>query len=148
MESHDQEGFLKAMAILSGGSVQRVLTTLCELKVFDIIMQKVGLHGYLSPNEIVSNLDARNQDASSMLDRMLCLLASHSIVKWKLEKSTTSNDLLTRSYGLTSISQYYVQDQSGHSVAPLQLFCYHKEIQSSWFVSPHLLSLYIIINVE
>ncbi|KAK1371937.1 Caffeic acid 3-O-methyltransferase [Heracleum sosnowskyi] len=126
MGSHDEEGFLEAMALMSAGTVQRVLTTLCELKVFDIIMQKVGLHGYVSPDEIASNLDAKNPDASSMLDRMLCLLASHSIVKWKLEKST-------RSYGLTSISKYYVRDQSGNSVAPLHLFCYHEEIQSSWY---------------
>ncbi|KAK1393853.1 Caffeic acid 3-o-methyltransferase [Heracleum sosnowskyi] len=125
MASQNEEAFLKAMAIISAGTVQRVLTTLCELKVFDIIMQKVGLHGYLSLDEIASN-------ASSMLDRMLCLLASHSIVKWKLEKSTTSNDLLTRTYGLTQISKYYGQDQSGHFVAPFHLFSYHKQIQISW----------------
>nr|BAO79383.1 hypothetical plant O-methyltransferase [Anthriscus sylvestris] len=128
MASHDdQEAFLKAMAIVSAPTVQGVLTTLCELKVFDIMMQKVGLDGYLTPNEIATNLAAKNPDASNMLDRMLCLLASHSIIKCKSEKD------LTRSFGLTSISKYYVQDQNEHSLAPAHLFTYHKAVQLSWF---------------
>lgn len=135
MASHDQEAFLKAMDIVTSSTVHGVLTNLCELKVFDIIMQKVGLHGYLAPDEIALYLDAKNTDASSMLDRMLRLLANQSIIKCKLEKSPKNSDLLTRSYGLTSISQHFVQDQSGPSLASFYLFNHHKEMQISWFVT-------------
>ncbi|KAL8092873.1 trans-anol O-methyltransferase 1-like [Apium graveolens] len=132
MASHDQEGFLTAMQIVNSSTVHGVLSALFDLNVFDIIAEKAGYDGYLHPDEIVSNLPTKNPEASDMLDRMLRLLASHSIIKCKLVKNS-GNALLTRSYGLTLISQYFVQGQDGPCLVPYHRFCHHKEMQNSWY---------------
>ena len=97
-------------------------------------MHKAGLDGYLHPDEIASNLPTKNPEASGMLDRMLRLLTSHSIIKCKLVKKYTSNALLTRAYGLTSISQYLVQARDGPCLVPYHKFNNHKELHNCWFV--------------
>nr|AAR24095.1 caffeic acid O-methyltransferase-like protein [Ammi majus] len=132
MASHDQEAFLAAMQIVNSSTVDGVLNALIELNVFDIIMKKVGLDGYLHPDEIALNLPAKNLEASDMLDRMLRLLATHSIIKCKLVKRSGGTHRLTRSYGLTSISQYFVQAKDGPCLAPYIRLIHHKEMQRSW----------------
>lgn len=132
MAAHDQEGFLTAMQIVNSSTVHGVLSALFELNVFDIIAKKAGYDGYLHPDEIASNLPTKNPEASGMLDRMLRLLTSHSIIKCRLVKSS-GNALLTRSYGLTSISRYFVQSQDGPCVVPLHHFIHHKEMQNCWY---------------
>lgn len=131
MASHDQEAFLTAMQIMNSSTVHGVLTALSELNVFDIIVQKAGYDGYLHPDEIASNLPTKNPEASDMLDRMLRLLASHSIIKCKLVNNS-GNALLTRSYGLTSISRYFVQGQDGPCLVPYHLFIHRREIVICW----------------
>ncbi|WOH01862.1 hypothetical protein DCAR_0521248 [Daucus carota subsp. sativus] len=96
-------------------------------------MHKAGLDGYLHPDEIASNLPTKNPEASGMLDRMLRLLTSHSIIKCKLVKKYTSNALLTRAYGLTSISQYLVQARDGPCLVPYHKFNNHKELHNCWY---------------
>ena len=125
MASHDQEAFLKAMQIVNSTTVEGVLSTLIELNVFDIILKKAGPDGYLHPDEIAQNLPTKNPEASEMLDRMLRLLASHSIIKCK--RVNSDNALQTRSYGLTLISRYFVH-------VPYLQFVTHKEMHNCWFV--------------
>ncbi|KAK1351269.1 putative plant O-methyltransferase [Heracleum sosnowskyi] len=132
MASHDQEAFLAAMQIVNSSTVDGVLNALIELNVFDIIMQKVGLDGYLHPHEIALDLHTDNPEASDMLDRMLRLLASHSIIKCKLVKGSGKAHL-TRSYGLTSVSQFFVQAKDGPCLAPYVQLVNHKEMQSCWY---------------
>ena len=132
MASHDQEAFLTAMQIVNSTTVEGVLSTLIELKVFDIILGKAGPNGYLHPDEIAQNLPTKNPEASEMLDRMLRLLASHSIIKCK--RVNSDNALQTRSYGLTSISRYFVHAQEGPCLVPYFQFVTHKEMHNSWFV--------------
>nr|BDC79574.1 hypothetical plant O-methyltransferase [Anthriscus sylvestris] len=132
MASHDQEAFLTAMQIVNSSTVHGVLSALFELNVFDIISKNAGYGGYLHPDEIASNLPTKNPEASDMLDRMLRLLASHSIIKCKLVKNS-DNALLTRSYGLTSISRYFVQGQDGPCLVPYHHFIHHREMQNCWY---------------
>lgn len=133
MAAEDQEAFLTAMQIMNSSAVHGVLGAFFELNVFDIIMQKVGLDGYLHPDEIAPNLPTKNPEASDMLDRMLRLLTSHSIIKCKLIKNS-GDALPSRSYGLTPISQYFVKSQDGPSFVPYHQFNHHKEIHKCWFV--------------
>ena len=133
MASHDQESFLTAMQITNSSVVDGVLICLIELNVFDIIMQTAGVSGYLHPDEIALKLPTKHPKTSEMLDRMLRLLASHSIIKCNHVKYT-DNPLLTRSYGLTSISRYFVSTKDGPCLAPYLQLIHHKEMQSCWFV--------------
>nr|B8RCD3.1 RecName: Full=Trans-anol O-methyltransferase 1; Short=T-anol O-methyltransferase 1; AltName: Full=T-anol/isoeugenol O-methyltransferase 1; Short=PaAIMT1 [Pimpinella anisum]ACL13527.1 SAM:t-anol/isoeugenol O-methyltransferase [Pimpinella anisum] len=132
MASHDQEAFLTAMQIVNSSAVDGVLICLIELNVFDIMMQKAGMDGYLHPDEIALNLPTKNPQAPEMLDRMLRILASHSIIKCKLVKKMSGNALLTRAYGLTLISQYFVNAQDGPCLAPYLKLIHHKQMQNSW----------------
>ncbi|KAL8092872.1 trans-anol O-methyltransferase 1-like [Apium graveolens] len=133
MASHDQEAFLTAMQIVNSSTVHGVLSALFDLNVFDIIAEKAGYDGYLHPDEIVSDLPTNNPEASDMLDRMLRLLASHSIIKCKLVKNISGNALLTRSYGLTSVSQYFVQGQDGPCLVPYHHLNHQKGVQKYWY---------------
>ncbi|XP_074364950.1 trans-anol O-methyltransferase 1-like [Apium graveolens] len=132
MASHDQAAFLTAMQIVNSSTLHGVLSALLELNVFDIIMQKSGLNSYLLPHEIALNLPTQNLEASDMLDRMLRLLASHNIVKCKLVEYS-GNALLPRSYGLTSISQYFVQAKDRPCLVPYHQFVHNKEIHNCWY---------------
>ncbi|KAK1385924.1 Flavone 3'-O-methyltransferase 1 [Heracleum sosnowskyi] len=132
MASRDQEAFLAALQIVNSSTVHGVLSALLELNVFDIIAQNAGYNGYHHPDEIASNLPTKNPEASGMLDHMLRLLATHSIIKCKLV-TDSGNALLTRSYGLTSISQYFVQGQDGPCLVPYHQFVHHKEMQNCWY---------------
>ena len=133
MASHDQEAFLTAMQIVNSSTVHGVLSALFELSVFDIVAQKAGYNGYLHPDEIAASLPTKNPEASEMLDRMLRLLASHDIVKCKLVKDS-GNALLTRAYGLTPISRYFVQGVAGPCLVPYHQFIHHREMQNCWLV--------------
>ncbi|XP_017242006.1 trans-anol O-methyltransferase 1 [Daucus carota subsp. sativus] len=132
MASHDQEAFLTAMQIVNSSTVHGVLSALFELSVFDIVAQKAGYNGYLHPDEIAASLPTKNPEASEMLDRMLRLLASHDIVKCKLVKDS-GNALLTRAYGLTPISRYFVQGVAGPCLVPYHQFIHHREMQNCWY---------------
>ncbi|KAL1825670.1 trans-anol O-methyltransferase 1 [Daucus carota subsp. sativus] len=131
MASHDQESFLRAMQITNSSVVDGVLISLIELNVFDIMMQTAGVNGYLHPDEIALKLPTKHPKTSEMLDRMLRLLASHSIIKC-IHVKNTDKSLLTRSYGLTSISRYFVSTKAGPCLAPYLQLIHHKEMQSCW----------------
>lgn len=135
MASNDQEEFLKAVQLADSQAIHGVLSALFELHVFDIIMAKAGLDDCLSPVEIASYLPTQNPEAPAILDRLLRLLATHSILKCTLVKSSTTNhdDPPTRTYGLTPVSKYFVRNQDGPSVAHLFLFGHSKGIADSWY---------------
>lgn len=128
-EDEDQEYFLKAIQLADSSVIHGVLRALLELNVFDIMMAKAGLDGYLSPVEIASYLPTQNPQAPPILDRLLRLLATHSILNCTLVKTSPP----TRTYGLTSLSKYFVRNQDGPSVAHLFLFGHSKAIADSWY---------------
>ncbi|GKC83358.1 caffeic acid 3-O-methyltransferase-like protein [Tanacetum coccineum] len=67
------------MQLVTSSSLPMVLLNAIKLKVLDTIAE-AGPNACLSAHEIASCLSIRNPDAPDMLDRMLHLLASHSIV--------------------------------------------------------------------
>ncbi|XP_048503939.2 cathecol O-methyltransferase 1 [Beta vulgaris subsp. vulgaris] len=75
-----------------------------ELNIFDI-MAKAGPDRLLSPKEIVAELPAsQNPDAASMLDRVLRLLACHSVVSCSFENTAAVGGGVERRYGLSPTS--------------------------------------------
>ncbi|KAI3750843.1 hypothetical protein L2E82_21705 [Cichorium intybus] len=75
----DEEQFTYAMQLATSTSLTMVLVNAIKLKVFETIAH-AGPDSQLSAHEIVSRLSIPNPNAPQMLDRMLRLLASHSIV--------------------------------------------------------------------
>ncbi|KAG5564902.1 hypothetical protein RHGRI_000939 [Rhododendron griersonianum] len=119
-----------------------VMRAAVELQVLDVIA-KAGPGAQLSPYQIVSRLPAAdtlvsNPDAPEMLDRMLRLLASHSILTCSLvndDRDQSPDRALVgrRLYGLAPVAKYFVPNQDGVSLAPFLNLAKEKAFASSWY---------------
>uniref|UniRef100_UPI003D18FC8F C-methyltransferase n=1 Tax=Rhododendron dauricum TaxID=880079 RepID=UPI003D18FC8F len=124
-----------------------VMKAAVELQVLDIIA-KAGPRAQLSPSQIASQLPAAalrcSPDAPKMLDRMLCLLASHSILTCSAvdfhsddhnDSPSTAAAALEdkRLYGLTPLAKYFVPNQDGVSLGPLMCLVQDKVCMKSWY---------------
>jgi hypothetical protein len=74
------DAFLYAMLLSTSHIFPMALNAAIELNLFDIIASRANRDGYISPSEIASQLPTKNPDAPFLLDRMLRLLASHSLL--------------------------------------------------------------------
>ncbi|XP_062020415.1 caffeic acid 3-O-methyltransferase-like [Rosa rugosa] len=109
-----------------------VLKSALELNVIDIIWG-AGDGESLSPSDIAAQLPTKNSNAPAVLDRMLRLLASHSILKCSAR--TGSDGQVERLYSAGPICKFLVRDQNGGtgSVGPLFLLHHDKVFMESWF---------------
>ncbi|GJV30174.1 ribonuclease H-like domain-containing protein [Tanacetum coccineum] len=80
--SDSEEQFAYAMQLVTSISLPMVLLNATKLKVL-VTIAKAGPNVGLSAHEIASHLSISNQNAREMLDRMLWLLASHSILTFQ-----------------------------------------------------------------
>ncbi|KAL6006605.1 hypothetical protein ACLOJK_032098 [Asimina triloba] len=87
-----------------------------ELDVLEIIA-KAGPAAQLSAAEIASHITTKNAAAPIMLDRILRLLASYSILT--CAHRTLHNGQLERLYGLAPVCKFLVRNEDGVSMAPL-----------------------------
>ncbi|XP_042490418.1 caffeic acid 3-O-methyltransferase-like [Macadamia integrifolia] len=124
MEEEEESQFL-AMQIVSASVLPMVLRAALELHVFDIIAE-AGPRACLSPQDIASRLATHNPDAPGLLDRMLRLLVSHSL----LTCSVLSHD--HRVYGLAPASKLFVKNKDGASLAPYLLIIQDYSIVNTW----------------
>ncbi|KAL6349293.1 hypothetical protein AAG906_033949 [Vitis piasezkii] len=103
-----------AMQLVSASVLPMVLKAALELGVLDII-GRAGPGALLSPSEIASHIPTHNPDAPFALDRILRLLASHSILTYSLD--THHDGKVHRLYGLAPVAKYFVPNQDGVSLA-------------------------------
>lgn len=92
-----------------------------------------------------------NPDAPTMLDRILRLLASYSILT--CSPSNDKDGHVERLYGLAPVCKFLVKNQDNVSIAPLVLLNQDKVLMESWYLSIYLnlssfLFLYETINSE
>ena len=107
-----EENYAYAMQLVTSTSLSMVLVNTIKLKAFEVIAE-AGPGAHLSAHEIVSRLSITNTDAPDKLDRMLMLLASHSIV------TCTQGDYKSRKvrvYGLTPVAKYFIPNEDGPSL--------------------------------
>ncbi|RWR80847.1 caffeic acid 3-O-methyltransferase 1 [Cinnamomum micranthum f. kanehirae] len=126
--SEDEECMF-AMQLASASVLPMALKAAIKLDVLEIIA-KSGPGGCLSPWEIASQLPTKNPDAPTMLDRILRLLASYSILTCSLK--TRDDGSVERLYGLAPVCKFLVKDQDGVSIAPLVLMTQDK-VMESWY---------------
>ncbi|TXG63128.1 hypothetical protein EZV62_010122 [Acer yangbiense] len=119
-----EESFAYAIQLVTGSVLPMTVQATIELGVFDII-SKAGPDAKLSASEIAAQLPTLNKDAPQMLDRMLCLLATHSVVDCSVVD-------LKRLYSLNSVSGYFATDQDGVSLGPLMALLQDKVFLDSW----------------
>ncbi|XP_034710050.1 caffeic acid 3-O-methyltransferase-like [Vitis riparia] len=121
-EDGDVEPCSYAMQLVTSSVLPMVMHTSIELGLFDIIAKL----GQASASEIASRLPTKNQEAPIILDRMLYLLTTHSVL------SCSAIDGDERVYALTPVSKYFASNQDGVSFGPLLALIQDKVFMDSW----------------
>ncbi|CAN0889295.1 Caffeic acid 3-O-methyltransferase 3, partial [Linum grandiflorum] len=129
------ESFLYAMQLVMSSVVPMTLQAANELGIFNVMAAEAAAgRAKLSASEIVSKLDSMtNPDAPVMVDRILRLMGSHSIIDCSLEdESDGSGQKQVRKYELNSVSSYFVKNEDDVSLAPLMSLIQDKVFLDSW----------------
>ncbi|XP_022718854.1 caffeic acid 3-O-methyltransferase-like [Durio zibethinus] len=128
--NQEEENILQAMHFASVSSLPFALKVAIDLDLLEIVAKATTPSGMLSPAEIASHLSTNNPDAPSIIDRILRLLATHSILTCDL---VTGEDGHTqRLYGLAPVGKYFLQNEDGVSFAPLLHVYLEKYIIECW----------------
>ncbi|KAF2323703.1 hypothetical protein GH714_036652 [Hevea brasiliensis] len=125
----EEEACLDAMIFSSSRVFPLVLRTAIELNLFDIIA-KAGPGAYVSASEIAAQLPTSNPEAPSMLDRMLRLFATHSLLSYS--SRTLEDGRIEKLYGLTPACKFFLGTVEEGSFAPFSAFAYHRATLEVW----------------
>ncbi|KDP47104.1 hypothetical protein JCGZ_03912 [Jatropha curcas] len=129
--NEEDEAHLNAMLFSASHIFPMVFRAAIQLNIFGIIA-KAGPNAYLSATDIAFHLPTQNPEAPSMLDRMLLLFASHSLLSQS--KRTLEDGQVETLYGLTPTSKFFVpcSEEEGGSLAPLSALSTHKVAMEVW----------------
>ena len=133
INEEEEQHFSYAMQLVTSASLPMVLLAAIRLDVFEIIA-KAGPDAQLSPSDIAARMSSKNPDAPSMLDRMLRLLASHSVLTCSIVKGA-GEGVIPRLYGLAPVSKYFVRNPEGASLGGLLALLQDKIFMDTWSVS-------------
>ncbi|KAJ7963408.1 Caffeic acid O-methyltransferase [Quillaja saponaria] len=110
-----------------------VMKSAIDLGLLDII-SRAGSGTYLSPQQIASQLHTNNPEAPQMVDRILRLLASYSVVTCKLGVGDDLGSVQIRLYGLTPVGKYFLQNnQEENSLSPCVKLSINKVFMETWY---------------
>ncbi|RYR24222.1 hypothetical protein Ahy_B02g057715 isoform E [Arachis hypogaea] len=122
LKEEEEDGMLFAMDLGVLVAFPMAVKTAFELGIFDIIA-KGGEHAKFSSEDIASKIGSTNPNAPSMVDRLLRLLASHSLLSCSSLPQVTKDEddqehgLIASAhktvYSLTAASKYFVTDDDG-----------------------------------
>ncbi|KAK7349368.1 hypothetical protein VNO77_06684 [Canavalia gladiata] len=126
----EEKNFTYAMQLVNSSVISMAMHSAIELGIFDII-GKAGVGAKMCAKDIVEKLPCKNPEASTMLDRILRLLACHSIIDCTVVGDEPSH--LKRLYSMNSVSKYFVSIAGSGSLAPLMLLTQDKATLLSWY---------------
>ncbi|KAL0438072.1 UNVERIFIED_CONTAM: Caffeic acid 3-O-methyltransferase [Sesamum latifolium] len=115
----DDEAGSLALASCVSPVFPMALDAAIQLDLFEIIA-KAGGAAQLSPSDIASQLPASNDGAAAVLDSLLRLLATHSLLTCSVTK--LESDGIGRRYGLAPAGKFFVGDENGVSFAKFRAF--------------------------
>ncbi|XP_062000393.1 caffeic acid 3-O-methyltransferase-like [Rosa rugosa] len=133
----EEESFCYAMQLVTSTALSMSTQLAVELGVFDIIA-KAGAGAGLSSSQIAAQIGTENPDAPMMLDRILTLLASHSVLNCTVVNANdddhSDGPIFQRVYSLASVSKYFVKsDEDGVSLGAMMALIQDKVFLDSWF---------------
>ncbi|XP_042969179.1 caffeic acid 3-O-methyltransferase-like [Carya illinoinensis] len=111
----EDESFVYAGQLANSLVLPMALQTAIELGVFEILA-KAGPGAKLSPSQISTEMPATNPEAPEMLDRILRMLASHSVLNCYVGVDDAGS--FQRLYALSPVSKHFVTVQDGGLVPP------------------------------
>ncbi|KAJ7959441.1 Caffeic acid O-methyltransferase [Quillaja saponaria] len=103
LQLSDEEAAVFAMQLTSGSVLPMILKSAIELDLLEIIV-KAGPGAYLSPSDIASKLPTTNPNAPVMVDRILRLLATYSVLTYSLK--TLPDGRVERLYGAAPVCKF------------------------------------------
>ncbi|KAI4344699.1 hypothetical protein L6164_011896 [Bauhinia variegata] len=127
----EEESYSYAIHLARSIALPMVLKTAIDLKVFDIIAES-GPDAKLSAIDIAAQITNKNPEAASMLDRILRLLASHSVLHCSLVEDQHKLGSFQRLYSLNSVSKHFVPDDHGMSLGNFMPITHDKVFLESW----------------
>lgn len=130
-EEDDNGDCIFAMQLAGASVVPMALKAAIELDLLEI-MARAGPGAYLSTAQIASHLPTQNPDAPTMLDRLLRLLASYSVLTCSLV--TRDDGRTERLYGLAPVCKFLTRNGDGVSIAPLLIMVHDKVFMETWYV--------------
>ncbi|KAL6128480.1 hypothetical protein ACLB2K_071835 [Fragaria x ananassa] len=95
-----------------------------DLGLFDVIY-KAGTDAKLSASDIAAEIGTKDPQALAMMDRILRLLTSHSVLSCSVVTGQ-------RLYNLTAVSKHFVTSEDGASLSPFMAFVQGSVVMSSW----------------
>ncbi|XP_030540238.1 caffeic acid 3-O-methyltransferase-like [Rhodamnia argentea] len=123
---------LYAMQLATSSVLPMVLKATVELGVLEIL-EREGPAAMLSSSQIASKIPVRNNpQAPDVLDKMLSLLASHSILSVSLGKDCPG-DGGCRVYGLAPVAEYFLRNREGGSLSDLMFMAQDRVMIDFWF---------------
>ncbi|GLJ55162.1 hypothetical protein SUGI_1183920 [Cryptomeria japonica] len=128
---NNEEEWLLAEELCTFSCLPMAMKAALDLDVLRII-STLGCGLQVSPTQIVDQIpNVTNPDAALTLERILRVLASHSILSCSV--TTGKNGKAERLYGLTPLCKYLVPNKDGRSFAPLALMNQDKVSMDTWF---------------
>ncbi|KAK1273931.1 Caffeic acid 3-O-methyltransferase [Acorus gramineus] len=118
------------MILASASVLPMTLKAAVELDLLEIIAA-AGPGAKLSPSEVASKLPTTNPEAPVMLDRILRLLASYSVLTCSVVDGEDGK--VKRLYGLAPVAKYLTKNEDGVSMAPVLLMLQDKVLMESWY---------------
>ncbi|XP_030534917.1 caffeic acid 3-O-methyltransferase-like [Rhodamnia argentea] len=138
----DQEAaddtWVQAMLFASSHVFPMVLKAAARLGVFDILA-RAGPGARVPAAEVASQLATQSSEAAPKLDRMLRLLASHSLLSCEVRERDDGR-AVERLYGLTPAARFFVNEGEEGSLASLLELSLHPAAQQVWLqLDDHIL---------
>ncbi|KAK1285735.1 Caffeic acid 3-O-methyltransferase [Acorus calamus] len=128
--TEEEEACHYSMILGSSSVLPMTLKAAIELDLLEIIAA-AGPGAELSPSDVASKLPTSNPDAPVMLDRILRLLASYSILTCSVVDGEDGK--VKRLYGLAPVAKFLTKNEDGVSMAALVLMNQDKVLMESWY---------------
>lgn len=146
-ELEDEEAFSYAMQLGVSTVLSMSLQSAAELGVFDVL-QKAGPGAKLSSKEIASQLSCKNPEAPLMLDRVLRLLASNSILKCTVLHDDQNLGSFQMLYSMAPVAKFFARDSDGFSLGPVMALIQDNIFLQSWSVPVPIINWECVRQVE
>ena len=130
-EREDEESFSRAMQLVGSVVLPMALQSATELGVFEVL-KEAGEGAKLSAKDIASKISCTNPQAASMLDRILTLLSSHSILHSSLVSDHRLPPTFHRLYTITPVATFFARNSDGVSLGPWMALIHDKIFLHSW----------------
>ncbi|KAF3779174.1 Caffeic acid 3-O-methyltransferase [Nymphaea thermarum] len=133
----EEEACLSALQLASAVVLPMALRAAIELGILEFMAEASKGEGstLLTSEEIAARLCAKNPDAPALIERLLRLLASYSILTCSATTNTNQNHdrRIHRRYGLGEKSRFLLGDENGDSFGPLLLTVQDKVYMEPWY---------------